>query len=112
MPPVISPPTQSEALPVTSMVPPFMYAPRCMPALPTTRMRPRVMPRPIHFTFVSVAANLDLVAAVALDVEEVVEPELPLAEEDGQAHERRRASAARARPARGTPPPAARRAVL
>ena len=48
------------------------------------RMRPRVMPRPIHLTLRRVAANLDLVAAVALDVEEIVEPALPLAEEDRQ----------------------------
>src|SRR5262245_59586571 len=49
-PPVISPPTQSDALPVTSILPPFLCAPMWMPALPAMRVFPPVMPRPIHFT--------------------------------------------------------------
>ena len=49
-PPVISAPSQSETLPVTSMAPPFMEAPRCIPTSPATVIRPRVIPRPIHFT--------------------------------------------------------------
>ena len=99
---VISPPTQSEALPVTSIVPPFMYAPRCMPALPTMRdaAAGHAAADPLHPA--DVAADLDLVAAVALDVEEVVEPAAAACRGTPAARGRRRASAARARRARGT----------
>ena len=55
-----------------------------MPALPAMVMRPRVMPRPIHFTRADVAADFQLVAARPLDLEEVVQAVLPLAQEHRQ----------------------------
>ena len=63
--------------------------------MPTTLDPPAVMPRPIHLTLLGVAADLDLVARLALDVEEIVEAALPLAQVDRQRADRvvRRASA-------------------
>ena len=111
-PPSISAPTQSEALPLTSIWPPFMYAPRCMPALPTTRMLPRVMPRPIHFTLPSVPPYLHLLARLAFDLEEILQPALPLAQEHRQGAERLVGAGWPSRRARRPPPPRGRWAVL
>ena len=46
------------------------------------------MPRPIHLTLLGVAADLQLVAAGALDVEEIVQPALALAQEHRQGADR------------------------
>ena len=65
-----------------------MYAPRCMPALPAMVMRPRVMPRPIHLTLPRIAADLQLVAGLSLDREEIVQAALPLAQVDRKGADR------------------------
>ena len=55
-----------------------------------------------------VAADFQLVAAVAFDLEEVVQRHCRLPRNDRQGAHARRAPAARSRPARGPPPPAGR----
>ena len=64
-----------------------------MPALPSMLMRPRVMPRPIHLTFLSVAVDLELVAGFAFDGEEVVDAALAACPDRPAARGSRRSSA-------------------